>query len=49
MICFVAFIVLTAVVAITVQSRMEEEPLLAYLVESGVINLEMVYSSCSYF
>lgn len=42
--CFVAFVVISAMV---VQSKMEEEPLLAYLVESGLINLEMVYSSCS--
>lgn len=40
---FVAFAVLSAVVV--AQSRMEEEedPLVAYLVESGLINLEMVY------
>lgn len=47
MFCFVAFIVLSSMVVISVQSRMEEEPLLAYLVESGVINLEMVNSFCS--
>ncbi|KAH6834802.1 formin homology5 [Perilla frutescens var. hirtella] len=39
---FVAFVVLSAVVATDVQSRMEEEePLLVYLVDSGLINLEM--------
>lgn len=43
-VCFVGFVVLFAMLAISVQSRMEEEPLLAYLVESGLINLEMVYT-----
>ena len=40
--CFVALVLLSAVVVI---SRVEEaeEPLLAYLVDSGLINLEMVY------
>lgn len=43
--CFVALVLLSDVV---VKSRVEEEeedeePLLAYLVDSGLINLEMVY------
>lgn len=40
--CFMAFVVLSTVVATGVQSSMEEEePLLAYLVDSGLINPEM--------
>lgn len=41
-----AFVLLSTVVATGVESRMEEEePLLDYLVDSGLINLEMVHSS----
>lgn len=40
--CFMAFVVLSTMVATGVESRLEEEePLLDYLVDSGLINLEM--------